>query len=244
MELIRVIHAERHKDNYGSPRVTLDLKARGVACCENTVAKVMKAAGIRAVSGRVWRPATTDSNHDLPVSANVLNREFHATRPNQAWVSDITYLATGSGWLYLALVVDLFSRRIVGWSMDVRMTSRLVVDALLMGLGRRDVESGLIVHSDRGSQYCSRHYRDILREQDLVASMSRRANCWDNAVAESTFARIKSELVHRESYADAEEARASVFEYVEVFWNRERRHSTLGGVCPQEYEQSHNPDTP
>ena len=242
VETIRQVHGERHKDNYGSPRMTKELQTRGVECCENWVANVMKHAEIRAKSAKRW-VRTTDSNHRLPVAANVLDRHFTATKPNAAWVTDITYIPTGTGWLYLALVADLFSRRIVGWSMDVTMTSRLVVDALAMALGRREVTPGLIVHSDRGSQYCSEHYQRELARHGLVPSMSRRANCWDNAVAESTFGRLKVELTHQCRYADAEDAKSSMFEYVEGFWNRERRHSTLGYLSPDEYERTHHPDT-
>jgi putative transposase len=238
---IQAIHAEPHKDNYGSPRITEELLAKSIPCCVNTVAKVTNEAGIRAVSKRQWI-RTTDSNHDLPVAENVLDRDFTAVKPNVAWVGDITYVRTLEGWLFFALVVDLFSRRIVGWSMDVSMTSGLVVDALRMAVGQREPSPGLVVHTDRGSQYCSEHYRQELAEHDLVCSMSRRANCWDNAVAESTFGRIKVELVHRLRYATMAEAKASLFEYVEVFWNRERRHSTLGYVSPADFERSHNPD--
>lgn len=241
-EVIRQVHGERHKDCYGSPRMTKELQKRGVNCCENWVAKVMKHAEIRAKSAKRW-VRTTDSNHRLPVAENVLDRHFTSTKPNAAWVTDITYIPTGTGWLYLALVADLFSRRIVGWSMDITMTSRLVVDALTMAVGRREVTPGLIVHSDRGSQYCSEHYQRELAQHGLVPSMSRRANCWDNAVAESTFGRLKVELTHHCRYADAEEAKSSLFEYVEGFWNRERRHSTLGYLSPDEYERSHHPDT-
>jgi putative transposase len=239
---IQAIHAEPHKDTYGSPRITAELNAKSIPCCGNTVAKVMNEAGIQAKMKRV-RVRTTDSNHTLPVAENVLDRDFAPAKPNVAWVSDITYVRTLEGWLYFALVVDLFSRRIVGWSMDTTMTSTLVVDALRMAVSRREVSEGLIVHTDRGSQYCSDHYQRELAKHELVCSMSRRANCWDNAVAESTFGRIKSELVHRVRYATADEAKASLFEYVEVFWNRERRHSTLGYVSPHEFERSHNPDT-
>jgi putative transposase len=239
---IQAIHAEQHKDTYGSPRITAELHAKSIPCCVNTVAKVMKQAGI-AAKAKPQRVRTTDSNHTLPVAENVLDRDFTPVQPNVAWVGDITYVRTQCGWLYLALMVDLFSRRIVGWSMDITMTSALVVDALRMAVGRRKVSDGLIVHTDRGSQYCSEHYQQELAKHEMVCSMSRRANCWDNAVAESTFGRIKSELVHRVRYATAEEAKASLFEYVEVFWNRERRHSTLGYVSPADYERSHHPDT-
>jgi putative transposase len=239
---IQAIHAEPHTDTSGSPRITAELNAKTILCCVNTVAKVMKEAGIQAISRPVW-VRTTDSNHTLPVAENVLDRDFAPEKPNVAWVGDMTYVRTLDGWLYFALVVDLFSRRIVGWSMDTTMTSALVVDAVRMGVGRREVGEGVIVHTDRGSQYCSDHSRQELAKYAMVRSMSRRGNCWDNAVAESTFGRIKVELVHRMRYATAAEAKASLFGYVEVFWNRERRHSTLGYVSPEEFERSYNPDT-
>jgi putative transposase len=243
VEAIQKIHAEPHKDTYGSPRVTEELvKAKQMPCCVNTVADVMKEAGIQAIVKR-QRVRTTDSNHSLPVAENVLDRDFAPDQPNVAWVGDITYVRTLEGWLCFALGVDLFSRRIVGWSMDTTMTSTLVVDALTMAVNGREVGEGLVVHTDRGSQYCSEHYQLALAKHELVCSMSRRANCWDNAVAESTFGRIKVELVHRLRYATAAEAKASLFEFVEAFWNRERRHSTLGYVSPAEFERLHNPDT-
>ena len=238
---IRAIHAEPRLNTYGSPRMARELNARGVACCENTVAKVMSEAGIQAkTTRRVVR--TTDSRHRLPVSPNVLDREFTATKPNEKWVMDLTYIPTGEGWLYLALVVDLFSRRIVGWAMDATMTSRLVVDALLMAVGRRGKVAGLIAHSDRGSQYASEHYQAELKRSELVGSMSGVGQCWDHAVIESTFGRMKVELVHHERYATRDEAKASIFEYIEVFFNRVRRHSTLEYMTPDEFERTHNPD--
>ncbi len=236
---IREVHAEM-KGRYGSPRLAVELNARGVACCVNTVAKVMNAHGIRARTVKRF-VHTTDSRHRLPVADNVLDRDFDPATPNAAWGMDITYLPTREGWLFLALVVDLFSRRIVGWAMAATMTSRLVVDALGMAVSRRGPATGLIAHSDRGSQYASDHYRAELRRHGMVASMSGVGQCWDNAVVESTFGRLKRELVHHEDYATREEARASVFEYIEVFYNRIRRHSTLGYVSPAEYERTHNP---
>jgi putative transposase len=236
---IRVVHAEV-KQRYGSPRMTVELQARGVACCVNTVATVMKRQEIRAKTVRRF-VRTTDSKHRLPVAENVLDREFTATKPNEKWAMDITYLPTVEGWLFLALVVDLFSRRIVGWSMAATMTSRLVVEALTMAQGQRDVPPGLIAHSDRGSQYASEHYQAELRRLGMVGSMSGVGQCWDNAVVESTFGSLKRELVHHETYATRAEAKASVFEYLEVFYNRVRRHSTLGYVSPAEFERRHNP---
>jgi putative transposase len=237
---IREVHAEM-KGRYGSPRLAVELNARGVTCCVNTVAKVMAAHGIRAKAAkRLVR--TTDSNHRLPVAENVLDRDFSPTSPNAAWGADITYIPTLEGWLFLALVVDLFSRRIVGWAMAATMTSRLVVDALDMAASRRRTTAGVVAHSDRGSQYASDHYQAELRRRGMVCSMSGVGQCWDNAVVESTFGSLKRELVHHERYATREEARASVFEYIEVFYNRVRRHSTLGYVAPAEYERTHNPE--
>lgn len=234
------VHAEM-KGRYGSPRLTAELNERGIPCCVNTVAKVMKAQGVRAKSVRRF-VRTTDSNHRLPVAENVLDRDFSPTRPNAAWAMDITYIPTLEGWLFLALVVDLFSRRIVGWAMAATMTSRLVVDALEMAVRQRGAAAGLVAHSDRGSQYASDHYQSELRRHGMVGSMSGVGQCWDNAVVESTFGSLKRELVHHERYTTRDEAKASVFEYVEVFYNRVRRHSTLGYVSPAEYERTHNPE--
>lgn len=237
---IREVHAEM-RGRYGSPRLAVELNERGIPCCVNTVARVMTAHGIRAKTvRRVVR--TTDSRHRLPVAENVLGRDFSPARANAAWAADITYVPTLEGWLFLAVVVDLFSRRIVGWAMAATMTSRLVVDALDMAVRRRDVRPGLVAHSDRGSQYASDHYRAELRRLGMMCSRSGVGQCWDNAVVESTFASLKRELVHHEVYTTREEARASVFEYVEVFYNRVRRHSTLGYVAPAEYERMHNPN--
>ena len=197
----------------------------------------MREAGIAAKTTRKFRH-TTDSNHDRPVAENHLDRQFEAARPNEAWVADITFIATREGWLYLAAVEDLYSRRVVGWSMAERMTSRLVVEALGMAVRRRVPGDDLLAHSDRGSQYASEHYRQLLSKHGIACSMSRRANCWDNAPMESFLATLKKELVHHEDYQTREEAKASVFEYIEVFYNRQRRHSTLGFKSPSEYEQS------
>jgi transposase InsO family protein len=235
---IAVIHAEV-KARYGSPRMHAELVGRGHACCVNTVAEVMREAGIAAKTKRKFRQ-TTDSNHALAVAENVPDRQFEPTEPNAAWVADITYVPTREGWLYLAVVVDLFSRLVVGWSMDATMTSRLVVDAVSMAVAGRRPGVGLVAHSDRGSQYASEHHRRALGEAGATCSMSRRGNCWDNAPAESFFASLKKELIHGEDYATREDAQASIFEYVEVFYNRVRRHSALGYLTPAEYERTHN----
>ena len=238
-EQVTRIHAEV-KARYGSPRMQAELVDRGHDCCVNTVARVMREAGIAAKTKRKFR-RTTDSNHPHPVAENVLDRQFDPAVPNASWVADVTYIPTRDGWLYLAVVVDLFSRMVVGWSMAATMTSRLVVDALEMALGRRPGGSpGLVAHSDRGSQYASEHYRRRLEEERIVCSMSRRGNCWDNAPMESFFASLKKELVHDEDYATREQATASIFEYIETFYNRVRRHSSLGYVAPAEFERTHN----
>lgn len=233
---IKAIHGEV-KARYGSPRIHAELVARGEPCCVNTVARLMRQEGIAAKAKRRSR-VTTDSNHDRPVAENVLNRQFEPEAPNRAWTADITYLATGEGWLYLAAVEDLYSRRIVGWSMSTRIDSRLVVDALEMALARRLPGEGLVAHSDRGSQYASEHYQGLLAGHGITCSMSRRANCWDNAPMESFFASLKKELTRGEVFATREEARASIFEYIEVFFNRIRRHSSLGYMSPDEYERA------
>jgi putative transposase len=233
---IEAIHQE-FKERYGSPRIHEELQARGQRCCVNTVAKLMRQRGIAAKGKRKFR-CTTDSNHDLPVADNVLDRRFEPVAVNQAWVADITYIPTGEGWLYLAAVEDLYSRQIVGWSMGERMTSRLVADALEMAASRRLPGEGLVAHSDRGSQYASGHYQRLLGRHGITCSMSRRGDCWDNAPMESFFASLKKELVHQENYPTRAEARASVFEYIEVFYNRVRRHSALGYLSPVEYEQA------
>ena len=233
--LIRGVHSDV-KARYGSPRIHAELAARGTDCCLNTVAKLMRANGIRSKTARKFR-CTTDSNHRLPVADNVLDRQFDPEAPNEKWVADITYIPTREGWLYLAVVEDLFSRRVVGWSMADSMESRLVVDALEMAVKRRLPGEGLLAHSDRGSQYASEHYQLLLGNYGIECSMSGVGQCWDNAPAESFFATLKKELVHDEDYQTRQEARASIFEYIEVFYNNQRLHSSLGYVTPAAYEQ-------
>jgi putative transposase len=226
------------KQRYGSPRMAAELKARGHECSENTVAKLMSAHGIKArVPRRFVR--TTDSNHRLPVAANLLDRDFDPERPNQVWAADITYIPTREGWLYLAVVEDLFSRMVVGWSMAETMESRLVVDALEMATRRRLPGEGLLAHSDRGSQYASDHYQRVLAAEGIVCSMSRVGQCWDNAPVESFFGRLKCEL-GVDVFATRDQARAVLFEYLEVFYNRVRLHSSLGFVSPVDFERAHS----
>jgi putative transposase len=233
---IKVIHEEA-KARYGSPRIHAELVARGEPCCVNTVARLMRQLGVAAKTRRKFR-CTTDSNHDRPVAENVVDRKFEPEAPNRVWTADITYIPTREGWLYLAAVEDLYSRQVVGWSMGERIDGRLVADALEMAVSRRLPGEGLVAHSDRGSQYASEHYRRILASHEITCSMSRRASCWDDAPMESSFASLKKELVHDEGYATREEARSSIFEYIEVFYNRVRRHSSLGYRSPVEYERA------
>jgi putative transposase len=237
---MRAIHVE-FKARYGSPRMHAELVARGHACCVNTVAQLMRDHGIVAKSARKFRITTTDSNHDLPVAENLLGRQFDPAAPNEAWVADITYIPTREGWLYLAAVEDLYARRVVGWALAEHLESRLVVDALELAVQRRLPGEGLLAHSDRGSQYASAHYQLLLAKHGITCSMSRKADCWDNAPMESFFASLKKELVHGADFATRAEARAAVVEYIEVFYNNQRRHSSLGYVTPAEYERSEHP---
>lgn len=237
VERIKEIHAESDK-TYGSPRVHAELVAQGVRCNKKRVERLMRVHDIQAKQRKRRRPRTTDSNHRLPIAPNVLNREFTAEAPNQKWVTDITYIPTAEGWLYLAAVMDLYSRRIVGWSMAARRTSKLVKDALKLALAQRQPGPGLMHHSDRGSQYASADYRILLTAHGMVASMSRSGDCYDNAPMESFFGTLKTERVHYRHYRTRAEARRDIFNYIEVFYNRKRRHSALGYKSPAEFEQS------
>lgn len=224
-----------HKSRYGAKRITDDLRDAGEKCSKNRVAKRMQHLGLRAKAKKKFR-VTTDSKHNLPVAPNLLNRDFSAIAPNQKWVGDISYVWTDEGWMYLAVVIDLYSRAVVGWSMQPTMSRPLVCDALLMALWRRGFPKNLIFHSDRGSQYCSKDYQKILNTYGILCSMSRKGNCWDNAVAESFFHSIKTELVYAERYVTRESAKQSIFQYIEVYYNRIRRHSTLGSIAPEIFE--------
>jgi putative transposase len=231
--LIRAVHAET-KGAYGSPRVFRELKARGVPVSRERIARLMRKNDIRARHKRRYK-ATTDSRHDSPVAPNLLDRNFEPTRPDQTWTTDITFIPTNEGWLYLAVVMDLYTRMIVGWAMDARMTRELVINALRMAYFRRKPKPGLMHHSDRGSQYCSADYQALLRGYGMLASMSRKGNCWDNAPMESFFNSLKNERTHTQRYATREEARRDTFEYIEAFYNRSRRHSALGYVSPAQH---------
>jgi len=240
-DAIRVAHAEC-RAVYGSPRITVELAARGgPTACENTVARAMRDAGIAARRRRRLVPRTTDSTHANPVAPNVLGRDFAADLPDRKWACDITYVrTTDDGWLYVAAVMDLCSRRIVGWAMADHMRAELCLDALGMALDARRPGAGLLHHSDRGVQYTCGGYRAALAEHGVACSMSRTGDCWDNAAMESFWATLKRELVDGQEYATHAEARASIFEYVEVFYNRTRRHSALGYVSPEQFEAALN----
>jgi putative transposase len=231
---IAAIFAESHQ-RYGSPRVHAQLRAAGQRTARKRVARLMRVAGLRARERRRFR-CTTDSNHGMAIRENLLARRFTVNAPNTSWATDITYLWTPEGWLYLAVMLDLFSRRVVGWSLSERLERHLALDALQMALQDRRPPQGLLHHSDRGSQYASHEYQALLAEHGIVSSMSRRANCWDNAVAESFFASLKMELVYRTQWHTKDEARCALFEYIEVFYNRRRRHSALGYLSPAEFE--------
>jgi transposase InsO family protein len=211
------------------------LQGEGESASKNRVARRMKVLGIQAKGKKKFK-ATTDSKHNLPVATNLLNRDFTATKPNEKWCGDITYVWTEEGWLYLATVIDLYSRKVIGWSLQSTMTKQLVCDALMMALWRRGFPRNVLFHSDRGSQYCSHDYQNMLKHYGLTCSMSRKGNCWDNAVAESFFHSIKTELIYHERYATRENAKQSIFHYIEVYYNKLRRHSTIGSLAPEVFE--------
>ncbi len=224
------------RGTYGSPRVRDELVDQGFEIGRKRVARLMRELGLQGDSPRKFR-VTTDSDHVHPIAANVLDRDFEASGPNEKWATDITYVWTGEGWLYLAVVMDLFSRRIVGWSTADHLKTGLCLDALEMALDHRTGLEGLLHHSDRGVQYASDRYREALAAAGIECSMSRRANCWDNAVAESFFGTLKNELIYRRPWLTRLEAGDAISEYIEIFYNRIRRHSTIGGVSPARFEE-------
>ena len=233
---IRKVSLE-NRELYGSPRVHRALLIDGEVVSRNTVAKLMRQAKIRAKSRKRFVPRTTDSAHSKPVADNKLNRDFAAPGPNRKWLADITYVPTEQGWLYLSSVLDVFSRKIVGWSMADHLETDLAADALKMALLRRGPRpDDLLHHSDRGVQYASEDYQHLLSQHGIEVSMSNKGDCWDNAMMESFFATLKTELVHHEDYATHDQARQSIFEYIEVFYNRKRLHSSLGYISPESFE--------
>ena len=243
---IRKLEAERmlvklftqFKSRYGSPRMTVEMNEAGVSICENTVAKLMREQDLKARNGKAYKyfPDVQARNH---VSDNLLKRNFTASKPNEKWVSDITYIKVERGHVYLAVIMDLFSRKIIGWSLDTTMTNQLIMDAFQMAVASRKVEPGLILHSDRGVQYRSSEYQRLLLDNKITPSMSRKGNCWDNAAMESFFARFKVEALYAEDINNKKEAYSCVFDYIEMFYNSHRRHSTLGYVSPNYFEHAH-----
>jgi putative transposase len=236
---IRQVHIE-HRSVYGSPRVHAVLQSRGERVSRKTVASIMRRECIRGRVKRKSMPRTTDSRHAYRPASNVLNRRFAADRPNRKWVADITYIATDGGWLYVAAVLDLCSRRIVGWAMARHMKADLVADALRMAIEQRTPEPGLLHHSDRGVQYACDQYQHLLGAHQIECSMSGKGNCYDNAAMESFWSTLKTEHVYQTHYATPEQAKQSIFEYIEVFYNRVRLHSTLGYVSPESFEAGRN----
>lgn len=231
---IKAVYDE-HKQRYGEPRITRQLRQQGETCSHARVARWMKAMGLKAIAKRKFK-VTTDSEHNKPVFENVLNRDFTTTSINQKWASDITYIRTREGWMYLATVIDLHSRAVIGWAMDKRINKNLVCNALMMALFKRKYPKGVVVHSDRGSQYCSNKYLKIIERFKLIGSMSRRGNCWDNAIAESFFHTLKVELINQNNYGTRELAKRSVFQYIEAYYNQKRSHSAIDYRTPYEVE--------
>ena len=237
--LIATIH-KKSRQTYGSPRIHLEVREGGWKCGRQRIARLMREAGLRARTRLRWRPSTTNSKHGYGVPDNLLQRRFSVKEIgacDRAWCGDITYIRTGEGWLYLAVLLDLGSRMVVGWAMGESLETDLCVTALRMALGRRQPQPGLLHHTDRGVQYAATDYRELLAAHQITASMSRRANCYDNAVAESFFATLRWELLDRQPWATRAAARSAIFEYIEVWYNRHRRHSALGHLSPLQFEQ-------
>jgi putative transposase len=233
------VHLEQtyhqYKRRYGAPRLTRELNAQGVSCSENYVAKLLRARSLRALNGRRFRYQRSAPS-TLPVRQNLLARDFSSESPNRKWVSDLTYIPIGRSWVYLAVVLDLYSRKVVGWALDTHMRETLILEALKMAMGQRQAAPGLLLHSDQGVQYRANEYQQTLHDLGITASMSRKGNCWDNAVMEAFFARLKVELIYPENYTNIDALRAGLFEYIEIFYNRQRRHSALGYDNPAHYE--------
>ena len=233
-EAVRIaFESRRHR--YGSPRLTIDLNESGFAIAENTVAASMRRLGLVAKAGRKFK-ATTNSAHTLPIAPNLLEQDFSCSAINQKWCGDITYLWTNEGWMYLATVIDLFSRRVIGWSLNHRMTKQLVCNAMDMAIEARGDVDGAIMHTDRGSQYCSSQFQALLRKNGIRSSMSKKGDCFDNACAESFFHSLKVEAVHGEHFPTRESMRQAVFEYIELDYNPKRHHSAIGNTTPIAYE--------
>jgi transposase InsO family protein len=232
---VRRIH-QQHRGRYGAPRIRAALRAEGHAISRGRIERLMRRHGIRAMTHRRFRVVTTDSNHGLPIAGNLLDQTFLASRPNETWLADISYIPTDEGWLYLAIVLDLGTRKVVGWAMRDHLRQELTIAALTMAIQRQKPGRGLIHHSDRGSQYAAGDYQKLLKTNGIVPSMSRKGNCWDNAPMESWFHTLKTELVHHTSYATREAAKRDLFAYIEGYYNRQRLHSALGYLTPEQAE--------
>ena len=234
-EKVKAIH-KKSRENYGTRRIRQDLVEEGELISRARVGRLMKQQGLESKSRRKFK-ATTNSNHGRPVAQNLLNREFQVDQPDTVYAGDITYIPTDEGWLYLAVMIDLYSRAVVGWAMSERITAQLANDALMMAIWKRRPSKGLMVHSDRGSQYASDLYQKTIKDHDFICSMSRKGNCWDNAPSESFFHTLKTELTHHRRYQTRQEAKQDIFEYIEVFYNHQRLHSALGYKTPVEYAE-------
>jgi len=236
LEKIKLIH-EDSRETYGSPNVFKSIEKKGIKTSKKRVARLMRENGLKGAQKRRFK-VTTDSNHDYPIAPNLLNRQFNVQHPNTCWVGDITYIWTQEGWLYLSVIIDLFSRMVIGWAMESHLRAELVIDSLKMAVTNRKPDDGVMFHSDRGIQYACGDFRKTLNGYEMIQSMSRKGNCWDNACAESFFATLKTEEVYRRKYQTREEARLSIFEYIAVFYNRYRQHYFLDFLSPEEYEKS------
>jgi putative transposase len=241
VQSIKLEHTKARK-RYGATKIAIKLKKSGIKCCKNTVAKLMKQNDICSIATKKFK-ATTNSAHNNAVFDNILNRQFIVDKPNHAWVSDITYIPTNEGWLYLATVIDLYSNKIIGYATSEHINKQLVIDALTKALRSRDYPAGVIVHSDRGSQYASNAYKELLTTHKLVGSMSRKGNCWDNAVAENFFGLIKKEYINHVVFVTRDMAKLGVFDYIEGWYNTQRIHSKLNYLTPNEFEVLNNPES-
>ena len=228
----------QHHARLGAPSLVHDMHDLGYSMSERTVGRMLKKLGLRSRISRKYKH-TTDSNHRLPTAPNLLDRQFTVIEPNKVWTTDITYIRTKQGWLYLCVMLDLFSRRIVGWQTSHRIDRQLVCDAFNYAMARQGYPTGVMVHSDQGSQYCSRDFRTLLLTNDCIQSMSRRGNCWDNAVTESFFHTLKGHVIHGSVFATRKEANAILFDYIEIYYNRVRRHSANGWLSPEAFEQKY-----
>lgn len=242
LNLKTMIKAEYHRSRrrYGSPKITEELRARGVAVSRPRVGRLMRSEGIRSIVRLKYRVTTTDSDHDCPISPNHLSRNFRSTAPGLAWVSDITYVRTCQGWLYLTVILDLFDRKVVGWSLSRDLTcTNTVMAAWKMAKGNRPLSGNLLFHSDRGVQYACKEFRKAIKGRQVTQSMSRKGNCWDNAVAESFFKILKSEMVYHQTFNDLAHAKREIFEFIEIWYNRHRLHSYLGYMTPEEFGEKY-----